>query len=147
MRQYYDGGSGRDSHLPSGEVAQGNLQRRERLVAFESDVTAMFGPGFLSRIGAGAGNAPGHLLRATAADGRRALFAIELRRRFQRAGGRIRHGIVTGHFGPRGFETAIVYDDEGWAPRWSPTHWATARAFAATATRSGSPSASRARAA
>ena len=116
VRQYYDGGSGRDSHLPFGQVAQGNLQRRERLVAFESDVTAMFGPGFLGRIGAGAGNAPGHLLRADAADGRRALFAIELRRRFQRAGGRIRHGIVTGHFGPRGFETAIAYDDEGWAP-------------------------------
>lgn len=115
VRQYYDGGSGRDSHLPFGQVAQGNLQRRERLVAFESDVTAMFGPGFLGRIGAGAGNAPGHLLRADAADGRRALFAIELRRRFQRAGGRIRHGIVTGHFGPRGFETAIAYDDEGWA--------------------------------
>lgn len=116
VRQYYDGGAGRDNHLPLGQVSQGNLQRRERLVAFEQDVTATFGPAFLGRIGTGPGTGPGYYLRTTAADGRRALFAIELRRRFLRAGGRIRYGLVTGHFSARGFATTLDYDAENWAP-------------------------------
>ncbi|HEU5319637.1 MAG TPA: toxin TcdB middle/N-terminal domain-containing protein, partial [Methylomirabilota bacterium] len=138
-RTYYDGGTGRDDHLPLGAVRQGNAQREEAFWAHVAEVEALFGAAVVARLGADEATGLGFFARDTSAAGQPALFSVERRRRFAQAAGRIAFGTVLQEWDARGAARTRQLDAAAWYLRGEQNALGHAVAYERVAYRAGKP--------